>query len=44
MTRDPEAMDPDELTQTAAVLMIGGFRRMPIVDGDEVVGTCSRSA
>jgi CBS domain-containing protein len=42
MTRDPETMDPEETTQTAAVLMIhGGFRHMPIVDGEEVVGMLS---
>jgi CBS domain-containing protein len=42
MTRDPETMEPDETTQTAAVLMIhGGFRHMPIVDCDEVVGMLS---
>ncbi len=42
MTRDPETMSPDDTTQHAAVLMIhGGFRHMPLVEGDTVVGMLS---
>jgi CBS domain-containing protein len=42
MTRDPETMAPDEPIRQAAVLMIhGGFRHLPIVDGEDVVGMLS---
>jgi CBS domain-containing protein len=42
MTRDPETMGPDDTTQHAAVLMIhGGFRHLPLVEGEDVVGMLS---
>jgi CBS domain-containing protein len=42
MTRDPETMAPDDTTQHAAVLMIhGGFRHLPLMEGNDVVGMLS---
>ena len=42
MTRDPETMGPEDTTQHAAVLMIhGGFRHLPLVEGSDVVGMLS---
>src|SRR4249919_1713501 len=39
MTRHPDTIESSDTTQHAAALMIhGGFRHLPVVDGDEVVG------
>jgi CBS domain-containing protein len=42
MTRDPETVGPDDTTRTAAELMVrGGFRHVPVVDGNRPVGIVS---
>jgi CBS domain-containing protein len=42
MTADPETIAPDDTIEHAAVLMIhGGYRHLPVVDGDDVVGVLS---
>jgi CBS domain-containing protein len=42
MTKDPETLEPDDTTEHAAVLMIhGGFRDLPVLERDDVVGILS---
>ena len=42
MTAHPETIAPDDTTDHAAVLMIhGGYRHLPVVDGGAVVGVLS---
>ena len=42
MTHGPETIEPDDTTEHAAVLMIhGGFRHLPVVDGGRPVGILS---
>lgn len=42
MTREPETIEPSESTDMAATLMIhGGFRHLPVVDGTSVIGIVS---
>ena len=42
MTADPDTVAPDDTIEHAAVLMIhGGYRHLPVVDGDDVVGVIS---
>ncbi len=42
MTRHPDTIEPGDTTDYAASLMIhGGFRQLPVVDGGKIVGTVS---
>jgi CBS domain-containing protein len=42
MTRNPETVDADESTQQAGVVMIhGGFRHLPVLDGGAPIGIVS---
>ena len=42
MTRQPETVEPDESTDQAASLMIhGGFRHLPVIEGGRPIGILS---
>jgi CBS domain-containing protein len=42
MTRNPETAEPDEsLAQARLVMLHGGFRHLPVVEGRELVGMLS---
>ena len=42
MTREPETVESDESTRQAAALMIhGGFRHLPVLEGGKAVGIIS---
>ena len=42
MTKQPETVEPDESTDHAASLMIhGGFRHLPVVEGGRAIGILS---
>jgi CBS domain-containing protein len=42
MTEHPDTIAPDDTTEHAVVLMIhGGYRHLPVVDGHELVGVLS---
>jgi CBS domain-containing protein len=42
MTTDPDTIEPDETTAHAATLMMhGGFRHLPVKEGESVVGILS---
>ena len=42
MTTDPETIEPDDTTDHAATLMVhGGFRHLPVLEGGAVVGIVS---
>jgi CBS domain-containing protein len=42
MTRGPETTEPDETLEQATLVMLhGGFRHLPVVDGGTVVGMLS---
>ena len=42
MTAGPDTISPDDTIEHAGVLMIhGGFRHLPVVEGDEILGVLS---